>query len=122
MNAQDALHKAALHYLPATYRRLIMHLADTPCCAQEIADFLGMTLGSAYKLIEVLKAQEVICIVEHRRPGLKGAHIKVWGLGSKDVRPPRKRTPAERSKAWRDRKRPKKLGFFHDAVFRQGQQ
>jgi hypothetical protein len=62
-----------------------------------------MTLGATYKMVMVLKGLKVICVVEYRRESVKGAPIKLWGLGSRDVRPPPKIEPAARSKAWRER-------------------
>lgn len=105
MTADQAIAKAAIAYLPATYKRLLTKLENEPLDAQGIAEFLGMTQNSVYKLIMVLKGLRVIRVAEFRRESVKGAPIKVWGLGSKDVRPPPKITPAARSKAWRDRRR-----------------
>lgn len=64
-----------------------------------------MTPNSAYKLLMVLKELKVIRVAEYRRRHDKGAPIKMWGLGARDVRPPPKVDPAARSKAWRDRNR-----------------
>jgi hypothetical protein len=103
MTANEAISKAAIAYLPATYRRILQQLAVETLDAQGIADYLGMTLGATYKLVMVLKGLRVICVVEYRRESIKGAPIKMWGLGSRDVRPPPKIAPAVRSKAWRER-------------------
>ena len=113
MTADEAISKAATAYLPATYRRILQQLAVEPLDAQGIADYLGMTLGATYKLVMVLKGLKVICLVEYRRESIKGAPIKMWGLGSRDVRPPPKIEPAARSKAWRERNGQKpKMGVF----------
>ena len=103
MTPDEAIAKIAPAYVPATYKRILKRLGDEPLDSQGIADHLGMTLGSAYKLIMMLKAAKVICVVEYHRTSPKGAPIKTWGLGSKDVRPPPKIEPAARSKAWRER-------------------
>jgi hypothetical protein len=103
MTANEAISKAATAYLPATYRRILQQLAVEPLDSKGIADYLGMTLKATYKLVMVLKGLKVICVVEYRRESVKGAPIKTWGLGSKDVRPPPKVAPAARSKAWRER-------------------
>ena len=103
MTPDEAIAKIAPAYVPATYKRILQRLGESQLTAQGIADYLGMTLGSAYKLIMMLKASRVICVVEYRRESVKGAPIKIWGLGSKDVRPPPKVEPAARSKAWRER-------------------
>lgn len=105
MTPDEAIAKIAPAYVPATYKRILKRLGDEPLDSQGIADYLGMTTGSAYKLIMLLKAAKVICVVEYRREAIKGAPIKLWGLGSKDVRPPPKIEPAARSKAWRERNR-----------------
>ena len=103
MTPDEAIAKIAPAYVPATYKRILKRLGDEPLDSQGIADHLGMTLSSAYKLIMVLKAAKVICVVEYHRTSIKGAPIKTWGLGSKDVRPPPKIATAARSKAWRER-------------------
>ncbi len=112
MTSDEAIQKVAVAFIPATYKRVLQKLGESPLDSQEIADYLGMTLGGAYKLLMMLKAYKVICAVEYRRQSIKGAPIKVWGLGSKDARPPPKISPAARSKAWRERqckpKRPRK--------------
>jgi DNA-binding transcriptional ArsR family regulator len=103
MTSDKAIQKAALAYLPVTYKRLLKQLAESPLEAEEIAEFLTMTHGSVYKLLMVLRELKVICVVEYRRNAIKGAPIKVWGLGDKNKRPPAKISPAARSKAWRER-------------------
>ena len=103
MTPDEAIAKISPAYVPATYKRILQQLAVEPLDAQGIADYLGMTLGATYKLVMILKGLKVICVVEYRREAIKGAPIKLWGLGSKDVRPPPKIEPASRSKAWRER-------------------
>jgi hypothetical protein len=103
MTPDEAIAKIAPAYVPATYRRILQQLAVEPLDAQGIADYLGMTLGATYKLVMILKGLKVICVVEYHRTSIKGAPIKTWGLGSRDVRPPPKIAPAARSKAWRER-------------------
>lgn len=106
MTADEAIQQAALAYLPQSYKLLLRKLEEQPMDASEIATFLNMTQGSAYKLLMVVKELKVVCVVEYRRNAIKGAPIKVWGIGTKNVRPPPKITPAARSKAWRERNRP----------------
>jgi hypothetical protein len=113
MTADEAISKAAIAYLPTTYRRILQQLAVEPLDSQGIADYLGMTIGATYKLVMILKGLKVICVTEYRREAIKGAPIKLWGLGSRDVRPPPKIEPAARSKAWRERRGQKpKMGVF----------
>ncbi len=112
MTADEAIAKASASYLPATYKRAIQFLAETPSDAEGIAKHLGMTLGSAYKLLMVLRELKVIRIAEHRRMSIRGTSVRIWGLGVKNANVPAKKTPAERSKKWRDKKKVVSLGLF----------
>jgi hypothetical protein len=112
VTADEAIAKAAIKYLPATYKRAIQYLEQHPADVTELSAHLGMTVGSGYKLLMALRELKVICIVEHRRLTIKGTAIRIWGLGEKHARPPAKKTPAERSKAWRDRRRTPTLGVW----------
>jgi hypothetical protein len=103
MTADEAIQKAAISYLPITYKRLLTQLGQTPLETVEIAKFLSITPDSVYKILMILRELQVICVVEYRRNAIKGAPIKVWGLGDKNKRPPPKISPAARSKAWRER-------------------
>lgn len=105
MTSEEAIAKAAVAYLPPSYKRTLRLLEERPSSSEEIARYIGMTVSSAYKLVMVLKSLEVICVVEYRRELATGALIKVWGLGQHDIKRPRKQTPAQRSKAWRQRKK-----------------
>ncbi len=112
MTADEAIQKAALAYLPATYKRILQHLEDTPCTTDQIAAHLGMTLGSAYKLVSALRDLRVIAIVEFRRLSTTGSIINVWGLGERNATRPKKLTQAERAKRWRAKSATPTLGVW----------
>ncbi len=112
MTVDEAIAKASASYLPATYKRAIQFLAETPSDAEGIAKHLGMTHGSAYKLLMALRELRVICIVDHRRMSSRGTCKRVWGLGTKHANHPPKKTPAERSKKWREKQKVVTMGIW----------
>lgn len=109
MTLQEALAKAAIPYLPATYRRAIELLAEGPASAARVAEHLGMTVGSAYKLICILRRLRVVCTVEYIRTGERGCPTKMYGLGSRNLTPPTIKSSKERTKKYRDKKRREQL-------------
>jgi transcription initiation factor IIE alpha subunit len=112
MTADEAMAKAALAYLPATYKRAIQLLAETESDANGIAAHLGMTLGSAYKLLMILRDLRVIRIARYVRLTNSGTEIRLWGLGEKNVARPVKLTASERCKAFRERKKVPTIGVW----------
>jgi transcription initiation factor IIE alpha subunit len=112
MTADEAMAKAALAYLPATYKRTIELLAQEETDANGIAKHLGMTLGAAYKLLMVLRDLRVIRIAKYVRMTKSGTEIKLWGLGEKNANRPIKQTASERCKAYRERKKVPTIGVW----------
>jgi predicted ArsR family transcriptional regulator len=85
------------------YRRTLELLDDQPQRIAPIAKHLGMTIGSTYKLIDVLKAAKVVAVVDYEWTAA-GRRVNLYGLGSKDKRIPKK-MPAQRSKDWRTKQK-----------------
>lgn len=114
MTADEAIQRAAVSYLPATYKQTLRYLDEEPMDAVNLAFRLGMTLGSCYKLIGVLKELKVICVHEHIRMSRKGECVKIWGLGDKDAKAPKPTTSAQRSASYRARQKqkPVRLGML----------
>lgn len=112
MTADEAMAKAALAYLPATYKRAIELLAENESDATGIAKHLGMTVGAAYKLVMTLRDLGVLRVAGYVRLTTAGSEVKLWGLGTKNAPRPKKLTASERCKAFRERKKVTTLGVW----------
>ncbi len=112
MDTKQAIAKAAIAYLPVTYKRTLELVGEEPASVEQIAAHVGMTIGAAYKMIAILKQLKVLCVVDYPRIHPRGPWTKLYGIGSKDKSPPQKVTGAERSAKCRAAKKPKLLAPF----------
>lgn len=103
MELEAAYARLGRNYIPVNYRRTIELLDKCPQKIAPIAKHLGMTIGSTYKLIDVLKAAKVVAVVDYAWDNA-GRRVNLYGLGSRDKLVPKK-TAAQRSKDWRERKK-----------------
>ncbi len=111
LSADEAKKIVALSYLPVSYRRLLEFLEIQPANLQECANHLGMTPSSTQKVIEILRVHKVVRIEEYYWDA-DGRRKWRWGLGRRDVPVPEKKTPAQRSKSWRERRKAPTLGVW----------
>jgi len=103
MELDAAYARLGKNYVPVNYRRTIELLDKGPQKIAPIAKHLGMTIGSTYKLIDILKAAKVVAVVGYAWDNA-GRRVNLYGLGSRDKLIPKK-TPAQRSKDWRERQK-----------------
>lgn len=103
MELEAAYARLGRIYVPVNYRRTIELLDKGPKKIAPIAKHLGMTVGSTYKLIDILKTAKVVAVVDYAWDNA-GRRVNLYGLGSSDKLIPKK-TSAQRSKDWRERQK-----------------
>lgn len=106
MNNEEAIATLGRRYAPATYVRCVDYLTKRPAFVEDIALHLGMTINSTFKLIAMLKKLRVVCVKQFIESGKQGGPRRLYGLGCQDAP---KRTPAQRSKKWRDKQEEKQV-------------
>lgn len=107
MTADEAIQKAALAYLPPTYRLALKYLEQHRATSTQLAEHLGLAVSSARNVTMRLRKLGVICVADYVYPECQGGLEKVWTLGAKSViaRKRPKQSSKERSKRWREKQK-----------------
>lgn len=90
-----------------TYARVMKTIVDDPMPAKELAEEVGVSHITAYRILRALKEQKVvhICGWEKDRLGRSQIPVFKFGEGKNKARP--KMTSAERTRAYRARRQSK---------------
>lgn len=91
------------------YARILKVFIDDPMPARELAEEVGVSHYTAYRILRALKKHKVAHICAWDKDSIGRALIPVYKFGSGKDAKPVKKTAAERQRDCRERKKAKEL-------------